>query len=843
MGRKIFTLIFILLALISISAVSAADLDGNNNVVDLSDDGDALSIENDVDTINDLDEDASGDDILSTNDDNSVAAGEKMEVYDAKYVENGENSTILGYGYRPATLVLKFYIWEHYDPEYDCYLEGYVKDESGKKIEKGTVDLTLNDIGITFELDKDDGCIDYNFGILDAGTYVAEAFYHDDSGEYLSDTYKEKFEVLKYETEIECNNDKFKMFPDDKTSFIAEIVRPNNDTRNLTYSSSNPEVVSVTPGSNFSGAILWAHSIGSAVINISVPATKNYDADTKQISVIVRSKEIPTIIVNTPTIKMGINETRTIDAELIPHEAGSLSYKIEGSTEIASVTPTGTIVPKRAGFTYVEVSFPGNQYYSPAETKIVRITVTDDRIPTKIDIKDKVLNLKVNDEVPIGATLIPADAGELNYRVRFPDTAIIRDNKIVAVGVGETQIDVVFEGNDKYAGSQAELYVYVTPSHDAETYKVYDFDELCQALENAQKQTAPTCIISLSRGDFLATKSIELRQSAGLKNLVIYGNNRVIDGNNLYSFLKIIGFSTSLNGLKVTIENVTFKNFNAQGGDGSVLQMIMGYGEATFKNVKFINNNARNGGALCLSLLTNVNINNCEFIDNSAESNGGAVYVNVQNNLGIKDTIFSQNSARNMGGAVYDSSKTITIDNSRFLANTARQGGALYYERGTVTCTNSEFIRNSATEDGGAVYRNGPFYGDNNDFWNNSPSDFEYTGSAEGDDINPPSYSRYSSSGTGYRSIEKVTVNNHQIPIKDNKLTLWVLNQIFNKDFRNGYLLVYIDGILVFNATTTNNLTQIIVDLLNFLFGNHEIKVVFTDSNGKTNNYTENITI
>ena len=113
----------------------------------------------------------------------------------------------------------------------------------------------------------------------------------------------------------------------------------------------------------------------------------------------------------------------------------------------------------------------------------------------------------------------------------------------------------------------------------------------------------------------------------------------------------------------------------------------------------------------------------------------------------------------------------------------------------------------------------------------------------KGYDFNPSSSSSYSSSGTSYRVIDKITVGNRQIQITNNKLTLGALNQIFNKDFRNGHLLVYIDGILVFNATTTNNLTQIIIDLLSLLLGKHEIKVVFTDNDGNTKTYIENITI
>jgi predicted outer membrane repeat protein len=384
--------------------------------------------------------------------------------------------------------------------------------------------------------------------------------------------------------------------------------------------------------------------------------------------------------------------------------------------------------------------------------------------------------------------------------------------------------------------------------HDVKEVTVHNYNELADALENAQKQVAPNCIINLAEGNYKATKNIVLGESAGLKNLVINGNNNVLDGNNVYSFLKVIGFLTSLNGLKVTISDATFKNFNAQGIDGSVLSMSMGYGEATLNNVKFIDNTARNGGALSFAVLSNVNINGCDFIKNSATADGGAVYVDSIN-FNINDTTFTQNSAKNKGGAVYESVRTTNIDNSKFLENTASRGGALYYSTGTVTCTGSEFIKNVATDDAGAVYRNGPFNDYNNVFRDNSPDDFDYTGSDEEDDTDSPSdsgdsgYSGDSGSNKGYRSIDKITVGNHQISISNNKLTLGVLNQIFNKDFRNGHLLVYIDGKLVFNATTTDNLLQIIFDLLNLLSGNHEIKVVFTDNGGNTNTYTENITI
>lgn len=76
-----------------------------------------------------------------------------------------------------------------------------------------------------------------------------------------------------------------------------------------------------------------------------------------------------------------------------------------------------------------------------------------------------------------------------------------------------------------------------------------------------------------------------------------------------------------------------------------------------------------------------------------------------------------------------------------------------------------------------------------------------------------------------------------------NVLTLDALNRIFNQTFINGHLLVYIDGKLVFNDTVTDDLSTVILKIIEEYLGAHELKVVFTDSQNHTSTYTENITI
>lgn len=74
-------------------------------------------------------------------------------------------------------------------------------------------------------------------------------------------------------------------------------------------------------------------------------------------------------------------------------------------------------------------------------------------------------------------------------------------------------------------------------------------------------------------------------------------------------------------------------------------------------------------------------------------------------------------------------------------------------------------------------------------------------------------------------------------------ITLDALNNIFNKSFINGILVVYLDGKVVFNGTTNDDLSTIIMEIIDTSIGQHKLKVEFTDSNNETNTYVETINI
>lgn len=250
----------------------------------------------------------------------------------------------------------------------------------------------------------------------------------------------------------------------------------------------------------------------------------------------------------------------------------------------------------------------------------------------------------------------------------------------------------------------------------------------------------------------------------------------------------------------------------------------------------------------------NVTIKNIELKKGNHDELAGAIYWNASNGKLLNSTL-TENFAPN-GGAIYLAKDSNMINSSKFIENEAGlYGGAIYVGQKDTTITNNRFENNRATAgDNYAVYISKEDYVkefENNTFINNTKTDYGGDASDENDDNDNRINKKTVTQNTNIKYQKKqektvytkITVNNRDIPIINNQLTLDTLMKIFNQDFTNGHLVVYIDGRIVYNGTTTDDLTQVIYDLIKIFSGKHEIKVEFTDSQGKTNTYTENITI
>ena len=163
-----------------------------------------------------------------------------------------------------------------------------------------------------------------------------------------------------------------------------------------------------------------------------------------------------------------------------------------------------------------------------------------------------------------------------------------------------------------------------------------------------------------------------------------------------------------------TLIDCNFINTTSQQHAGAI---CMGKGMNIVKNTNFINCTAWVGGAIYAHGDFSENkkflIENCTFINCSAEEEGGALGLS-HNNMEVKDCKFINNTATKgagimIGGIYYpdaiDGDNThghnITIDNCYFENNIASlEGGAVHISGDNNTVTNSQFYYNEAPEGG-----------------------------------------------------------------------------------------------------------------------------------------------
>ena len=136
------------------------------------------------------------------------------------------------------------------------------------------------------------------------------------------------------------------------------------------------------------------------------------------------------------------------------------------------------------------------------------------------------------------------------------------------------------------------------------------------------------------------------------------------------------------------------------------------------------------GGALIITN-SNLTLDGCSFEGNVANI-GGAIFSESKNNITIRNSMFISNHAKDCdsghcyGGVLFiDKDSRIVINDCNFTQNSADVGGVLNLIRSNAFITNSMFRNNKATESGGVVYveDDASVYVQNGTFISNSAKD------------------------------------------------------------------------------------------------------------------------
>ena len=236
--------------------------------------------------------------------------------------------------------------------------------------------------------------------------------------------------------------------------------------------------------------------------------------------------------------------------------------------------------------------------------------------------------------------------------------------------------------------------------------------------------------------EYTVTKEITIQtvNTDKLRNLIINGNGRVINGNDAYRFIRV---GTYKGGVNLTINNLTIKNCYKSASGGAIYMTMLGHSNLTINNVNFENNRAGEDGGAIDFYGVSLTITNSNFTSNYGGYQGGAVYANLDDDgfLNVDNCIFTNNHANSNdendgdGGAIRYQDGQGTISNCKFSGNTAMTGGAIYaYDQDLtdenvckLNIINCDFTQNTASgEEGGAIYNKAQVEVTNSNFTSNS---------------------------------------------------------------------------------------------------------------------------
>ncbi len=300
---------------------------------------------------------------------------------------------------------------------------------------------TTGATGITAKIDNDQVSVIDNYTIpisgLNAGNYTLTVTTIPD-GDHDPATKTVNITVNKAGTEITLTNETLYLKAGDMVSDIANLTP--TDAGNLTFQSSNEDIAIAYEGT------IWARVKGNVTVTVSFAGNDNYaPAVNKTITVYITPKDA-SVSVENETLDLNVDDKYEFNPTVNPSFL-AVEYS-SSNVSVVTVTDYGLVRAVGEGTAIITLTVGNDQTYAINTTNV---TVTVSKVPTEISLANATVDLYVLDEIGSGATLTPADAGNLTYASGNESVAIVKDGKIIAVGAGQAIITVSFAGDDKYS--------------------------------------------------------------------------------------------------------------------------------------------------------------------------------------------------------------------------------------------------------------------------------------------------------------------------------------------------------------------------------------------------------
>lgn len=276
--------------------------------------------------------------------------------------------------------------------------------------------------------------------------------------------------------------------------------------------------------------------------------------------------------------------------------------------------------------------------------------------------------------------------------------AFAEENVTDSLDAGFNETDIYFDSNaahDHGEGTSDDPYQQLRDGRILDGSVVHlkngEYDYTCLSSHKDISfigQDASKTIINGNGGVFLAKNKITLT-NVTLCNLVIFNQGDLTASNTFFV-------------------NSSGSRISSNSFGGAIYCMGMTH-NAYLTNCTFMNNYADFGGAIHLNG-GNLNIGDCYFINNTAENYGGAISCEGNDfktsRVTIKKSRFiSDSSLSDAGGAIYLKSVILNAQDLNISSSSATFGGAMCLLKSYSNLTGINAYNNTASYDGGAIYQ------------------------------------------------------------------------------------------------------------------------------------------
>ena len=332
----------------------------------------------------------------------------------------------------------------------------------------------------------------------------------------------------------------------DENVTIAATTTPEG--LNITYTADDSGVVKVENG------VVTGLKEGTAKINLTVGGDNRYLLNSTTITVTV--SKINTSISVADRLDLIVDGQADLNASLTPAETGEMEY-FSSDVNVVTVNGNGVVTAVGNGTANITVRFAGNYKYAAAESKNVTVTVS--KINTSISVADR-LDLIVDGEADLNASLTPAEAGELEYFSSDVSVVSVNSNGVVtAVCNGTANITVMFAGNYKYAAAESKN---VTVTVRIATNITVERDDIEMNVANTTKIEASLTPAEAGELDYTSS-DVSVVTVNGIGEITAVGEGRAIITvrfieNDIYAASSInITVTVFLNNASVSAEDIS----------------------------------------------------------------------------------------------------------------------------------------------------------------------------------------------------------------------------------------------------------------------------------------------